>query len=917
MLILIKKYVLILILCFAGIIHTNIQGQIIIQTSPQIEEMVEMIIGEGVYYDNVTYQGADLARAIFEDGNTTNLGLDNGIVLCTGNPNFIPGPNDHCWMTAVFNTPPHPLLSAISTATGAEDAAVLEFDIVPETDTLRFRYVYGSEHYSQQASWAWSDVFGCLITGPDPAGGAYSNKNIAIVPGTEIVSIMASTIKNGSADCGFSPSGPCTNCEFYIDNIGGLTLQYDGFTAVLEAWVPVIPCQTYHILLGIQDGEEMGFLDSGVFIETSDYQSPKMQVTIEPYSSDTITLIEGCEEVDLIFKIPGADYAPVTAMLDYSGSTANPSAYPDGDFIEALPTEITFEEGEDSLSIFISLAKDGILEGDEILQIIVEYTLTCNPKYDTIEIIISDYIDMATQTSPDTMMCQGEEMELWVNVENGIPDYTYQWEGLPYINDTILVNPDTSTMYYVHITDMCQDTISDSIYVTVEDIPVVNLGTDTTICTGDELVLESQTGTYNNYLWSTGDTTSSITISDSGTYAVTVTNSCGEATDEIIIDQWPYPNPNIGPDLQLCYGETAFLEATFGFLTYTWQDNTTENFYSVSQSGLYYVNVEDIYGCTGSDTVLAFIGNIVHLEDTIALCEGNTATIHTNTGFDNYIWSNGQSGIDSIVVDEQGWYSVNVSYLFGCPSKDSSYVEATPVPEATISGEDLLCQGDTLLLVAPTGKYDYYWNDEPSVSNEYMITSGGNYILKMVNACGEDEATKTIAEYQLPTVDLGEDKLLFPGEEVTLNAGNFQSYTWNNDPNQTGQYITVAYEDINDQDSIWVEVFDGFCKNTDDIIIEVFSVDVPVVITPNGDGANDKFLPGEGWSGISKHHIMVFNRWGESIWESDNFTEGWDGKQNGSTVAEGTYFWVLEVWYGTDNIKKTYKGSLTVLGSGG
>jgi gliding motility-associated-like protein len=156
---------------------------------------------------------------------------------------------------------------------------------------------------------------------------------------------------------------------------------------------------------------------------------------------------------------------------------------------------------------------------------------------------------------------------------------------------------------------------------------------------------------------------------------------------------------------------------------------------------------------------------------------------------------------------------------------------------------------------------------------------------------------------------------LLPGESVTLDAGNFQAFIWNNDPGQTGQYYTIAYENIQELDSIWVEVFDGFCKNSDDIIIEVFSVDVPNVITPNGDGFNDRFMPGEGWSGISNHTIMVFNRWGEKVWESSDFSSGWDGKNNGRLVANGTYFWILEVWYGKKDIKRVYKGSLTVLGS--
>ncbi|MCD4732399.1 MAG: gliding motility-associated C-terminal domain-containing protein [Bacteroidales bacterium] len=93
-------------------------------------------------------------------------------------------------------------------------------------------------------------------------------------------------------------------------------------------------------------------------------------------------------------------------------------------------------------------------------------------------------------------------------------------------------------------------------------------------------------------------------------------------------------------------------------------------------------------------------------------------------------------------------------------------------------------------------------------------------------------------------------------------------------------------------------------------------MEIPMVITPNGDGANDTFKPGDGWSAINNHKIIVFNRWGEKVWESSDFTSGWDGKnKNGNYVTDGTYFWVLEVLYGPDNVKRVYKGSLTVFGT--
>jgi gliding motility-associated-like protein len=144
------------------------------------------------------------------------------------------------------------------------------------------------------------------------------------------------------------------------------------------------------------------------------------------------------------------------------------------------------------------------------------------------------------------------------------------------------------------------------------------------------------------------------------------------------------------------------------------------------------------------------------------------------------------------------------------------------------------------------------------------------------------------------------------------------SYLWTwNDETFTGETLQVAYEDIEgDEDLITLIVTDTSttCENSDEIIIEVFKIEIPVVVTPNGDDANDRFEPGENWSGIRNHTMIVFNRWGEKVWESEDFESGWDCMHNGKYVADGTYFWILE-YYGPDNIQRSLKGSLTVLGT--
>ncbi len=423
-----------------------IQGQIIISSGPEVTpvDMVEKILGEGVLYDYVTYQGADIASGIFSNGDSTNLGLSSGVFLTSGSGEHIPGPNNSSSAGTNNGLGGHPSLNAISTYT-TYDASVLEFDVLLEIDTLKFTYVFGSEEYNLITT---SDVMGFFITGPNPMGGYYNDQNIAVVPGTTL-----------PVNC-FNINSS-TNSQYYIDNTGGLTLQYDGFTVVLTAWVLVNPCETYHIKLGIADAGDHIY-DSGVFIAENSIVVPDIEVEIvldPPGISNHV--VEGCVEADITFRLPGPEYSPVIIDLDIGGTAINGSDY------EVIPNAIVFEEGMDSVSFHINAYHDGILENEETIELIIENTLGCIVRYDTVVITILDYVDMITEISPNTMICSGQEVDLWVNIYNGFPPYTYLWEPGFFTTDTITVSPEETTIYTVTFYDVCQESDSASTTVTV------------------------------------------------------------------------------------------------------------------------------------------------------------------------------------------------------------------------------------------------------------------------------------------------------------------------------------------------------------------------------------------------------------------------------------------------------------------
>jgi gliding motility-associated-like protein len=351
------------------------------------------------------------------------------------------------------------------------------------------------------------------------------------------------------------------------------------------------------------------------------------------------------------------------------------------------------------------------------------------------------------------------------------------------------------------------------------------------------------------------------------------------------------------------------------YISYLWQDNSTLPFYTATSAGTYTVLVENNYGCFGEDELYLNISTSqVNLGEDRQICEGETEILDAGEGFVSYLWQDNTTE-QTYTVSLPGTYSVTITDDYGCESSDDVIYSYYPYPNPNLGPDQIICEGETTILQAPEGEYIYYWN---GIAGEqtYEVSTAGQYLLSMVNPCDSVSDDIEVSVEALPEVNLGEDNVLFPGETIELDAGSgYDAYQWQD--GSGGQYFMVTENNINTSDPYYyVEVTEGTCKNSDTIMIELYQIWVPKVITPNGDGDNDMFRADpESWSGVNQHTMQVFNRWGEKVWETTDFETGWDGKQNGKNVSEGTYFWILEVYYGNDNAKQVLKGSLTVLGS--
>jgi len=241
-------------------------------------ELVQNIFqGSNVYISNVKFNGTTANATMFNDqvglfsnGATTNIGLNSGVLITTGNAQVAIGPNNS---GGASQLPANPSIGDADLANLAgfnsssiKDKASLEFDFIAQGDNINFNFVFASEEYLEWVNAGFNDTFGFFISGPGIIG-PYSGgaANIAVIPNTAIP-ISIDTINS------------TTNSSYFIDNGDGSTptinstIQYDGFTTVLPAAAAIQCGETYHIKLVIANVADNNY-DSAVFLQAGSFSS--------------------------------------------------------------------------------------------------------------------------------------------------------------------------------------------------------------------------------------------------------------------------------------------------------------------------------------------------------------------------------------------------------------------------------------------------------------------------------------------------------------------------------------------------------------------------------------------------------------------------------------------------------------------
>ena len=547
-----------------------------------------------------------------------------------------------------------------------------------------------------------------------------------------------------------------------------------------------------------------------------------------------------------------------------------------------------------------------------------------------------------------------------VGASGGTGLYNYLWNTSP-ISLTQTISSLNPGNYTATVSDANSCTATSTITITEPPVLTIASAGFPATCNGSNngqaiIIPAGGTPTY-SYQWlPSGGTTASATGLSPGVYTATATdaNGCTISASVVVTQPTPVVTSAVG-STTICAGQNTNITAsasggTAGY-TYNWTGVGTGSTQVVNpiNNTTYTVVATDANGCIGNtatvtiNTTTLTLAN-VSVSPPVSICFGNSATVSSNvfgsTGPVTINWSAGLgtgNGPFTVSPTTSTTYIVTVNDACGNVVTSTVPVTVNPLPVISLTPQAVTeCEQATLTYVdnsTTNAGASYSWsfgdgNTSNRVTPTNTYTSSGTYIINVtvtspfgcVNTASTTAAVTvnpgTIASFSSQAIDGTELSPMYQFNDQSTNAasrvwtfgdGTISTtlnplHTYPGKGNYTVSLTTTTTEGCTDVMMLDLE------------IVPVFTIYIPNAFTPDGNGSNDYFAA-KGMD-ISEFSMMIFDRWGELIFQSDDITKGWDGKANhGDKIAEqGVYVYKIEV---RDFSQKhhDYTGHVTLLAS--
>jgi gliding motility-associated-like protein len=471
--------------------------------------------------------------------------------------------------------------------------------------------------------------------------------------------------------------------------------------------------------------------------------------------------------------------------------------------------------------------------------------------------------------------------------------------------------------------------IKDTVTVAISQTPTLSIN-QATICVGQQTATLTAGGAI-NYSWSPAaglNTTSSGTViaNPSATTIYTIVGANGNCRDtitsQVVADLPPVVVVN---SATICSGSSATLTAS-GASVYSWSPASSLNANSgatviaMPSTSTSYSITGTAGSCTATAHALVTVTPLPILAvNSASICTGSTANLLVS-GATDYNWfpSTALSASTGSIVTSSSPVSITYTVIGtsdNCSDTIQTTVTVYPMPVLAANAATV-CAGSSAILAA-SGASVYSWSPAlglntasgpsviatPSVSTHYVITGSSGICTSTI------QTVVQVNSLPHPSIEASSSTINTPGESVSLTVSGGNTYLWSNGfstplisvaPFETSSYCVMAISPEGCEQEVCITI---------DVLPES-TLYIPDTFTPNGDQLNDVlYTPG---TNIIAYHLVIYNRWGNLIFESHEMGSGWNGTYKGEPVKNDVYNYLLTA-EGIDRVFYKKTGSILVL----
>jgi gliding motility-associated-like protein len=558
----------------------------------------------------------------------------------------------------------------------------------------------------------------------------------------------------------------------------------------------------------------------------------------------------------------------------------------------------------------------------------------CPPITQQATVTVTNSGSLSVTASQTNLQCASSTNgSATVTVNGGQSPYTYSWTPSGGSNSTATgLGPG---MYTVYVTDASGCSTTQTFTLTAPPALTLALTPTNIQCNGGTGSASANagggTGPY-TYSWNNAQTNSNATGLSAGTYTCVITDANGCTMQQTVtITQPSAITASASPTNTSCGNSNGSATVTAsggtGTLTYSWAPSGGSGSTASGLSpGSYTVYITDANGCTQTSTVniapsTAPTATLASQTNLLCASSANgTASVTVNGGASpyTYSWNNAQTAANATGLGP-GTYTCYVTDASGCTTTQTVTITAPPPITAAAASTFASCGSNdgtaTATANGGTGTLTYSWSPGGGSSATITGLAVGNYTCVITDANGcTQTVTTTVTNASGPTATVSPDVTIQGGSSTNISATGGGSYSWTPSsglscttcanpvasPTSTTQYCVFVTDQGGCSDSACMTVtVDIPCPSNADFT-------APNAFSPNGDGHNDVFTLQGLRTCVVEFKFIIYDRWGEKVFETTDITLGWDGTYKGNALDPAVFIYYVSATLsnGTEIVKR-------------